>query len=166
MTGWLNLGDRSRSVPWLSVVFRGAPFCFRKFRTPFPIGVGEGRSVGKGAPGAKNIRKFGRGPPKCGGFQGGLAEFRRSAAVVLLFLLSVRNFLGISYICTFYFPYLRFLLHHRVNCSYSAIAISHLYYCVVCFFYAHASFCSVLACIVFVVVCSIYMSYYCARLYL
>ena len=34
-------------------------------------------ALGKGAPGAEKIGKFGRNPPKYGGFQGGLAKFKR-----------------------------------------------------------------------------------------
>ena len=68
MAGWLNLG-----VPWFSAV-RLLRSVVSPIAPPLPIWRWE-----RGARRQKNIRKFGRIPPKCGGFHVGLAKFRRSA---------------------------------------------------------------------------------------
>ena len=66
-----------------SVAFRAVAWCatsplylFGSFVSPFPNWV-----LGMGVSGAKNIREFGGGPPKYGGFQGGVAKFKRSVTL-------------------------------------------------------------------------------------
>ena len=69
---------RFRSFPWRAVVFRGVPLFLSvlSHSAAFPI-FGRWEI---GASGAKNIREFGRNPGKYGGFQCGIAKFRRSVA--------------------------------------------------------------------------------------
>ena len=59
-----------RSVPWGSAVCLVSAVV--SYFPPFPISC-----WGTGAPGAKNIMKYGMCPPKYVGFQGGLAKCRR-----------------------------------------------------------------------------------------
>ena len=65
-----------------SVRFRGVP---RRARRPFVCSVVSYFSafpnlvLGKGAPGGRNMRAFGRNPPKYGGIQGGIVAIRRTA---------------------------------------------------------------------------------------
>ena len=59
-----------------SVKFRGVPRCvILRSVVSYPL---PNWALGKGVSSARKIRKFGRNPPKYGGFQGGLAKFRLS----------------------------------------------------------------------------------------